>query len=340
MQRTPPPQPAPSAVLAQIPGARVWLLLTLVLAILFVALLVWLGWFRVPPTVERLIPAVPSAESVDQASKLRAEIADMETKLAQERAQSLTCPPGQKLGLGATPLAPQLPSATGLAKPVSNTELTNRLEAATALVLTESSSATGFFVASDLLVTNRHAVEQAKNGDVAIVSRSLGTIRQGYVLRASAPGPTGAADFALIKLREGAGSGVLLVTSQAPKLLPVVAAGYPGLTLMNDPGFKRLIRGDASAAPDLNLTQGVVQSLQTSPSGIPVILHTASILQGNSGGPLVDSCGRAIGINTFIAVDSEQSGRISYAQAISALVVFLGQSGVKLPVDDGVCSAG
>jgi hypothetical protein len=37
-------------------------------------------------------------------------------------------------------------------------------------------------------------------------------------------------------------------------------------------------------------------------------------MQG-SGGPIVDACGRAIGMNTYIAVDEQQSGRVSYALA-------------------------
>jgi 2-aminoadipate transaminase len=46
-------------------------------------------------------------------------------------------------------------------------------------------------------------------------------------------------------------------------MVPRVAAGYPGVVLSGDANSRQLLRGDASAAPDLNLTQGAVQSLQT-----------------------------------------------------------------------------
>src|SRR3546814_12594507 len=84
-----------------------------------------------------------------------------------------------------------------------------------------------------------------------------------------------------------------------------------------------LIAGDAGPTPDLNLTQGVVQSVQNSPQGVPVLVHTASVLQGNSGGPLVDACGRVVGINTFIAVDAEKSARVSSSQTTAIIPGFL-----------------
>src|SRR3546814_17932328 len=98
-----------------------------------------------------------------------------------------------------------------------------------------------------------------------------------------------------------------------------------------------LIAGDAGATPDLNLTQGVVQSVQNSPQGVPVLVHTASVLQGNSGGPLVDACGRVGGITTFIAVAAAQSGRVSYAQTTDVIAGCLGERGAAIPVDPRSC---
>ncbi|WP_445682646.1 S1 family peptidase [Radicibacter daui] len=328
---------------AAVPGRRAWLLLMVLLLLLLLGVAAWMEWLRQPPVIEKIIPAPQaalSAEVTSRAAQLQSEVEVLEKAIADARAAdpTLLCPPGQRLedGAAAAP-APLVAPADGPLRILPINELADRLEGATVLVLSDTTVATGFFVAPNLLVTNRHAVEGSKDGKVLIASRSLGQARAGQVLRKSPEGQPGAADFALVKLLEGAAPAVLPLTSRDSKLTAVVAAGYPGLTLQNDPGFRRLVAGDAQAAPDLNLTQGVIQSSLTSPQGVPVLVHTASILQGNSGGPLVDTCGRVLGVNTFIAVDAEQSGRVSYAQTSVAMNGFLAQSGGKLALDERDC---
>lgn len=330
--------------LAQIPAGILWAILTLLALGCIIGLALWLWVFRQPLVVENIIPAQPpnlSAETQARIQALTQEAAALEAALAADKARTPACPPGQRLRLGGVPApASTLPPTVDMTGPLatlSTSALAAKLEGATALVLTEKSVATGFFTAPDLLVTNRHAVEDANQRRVLIASRSLGNVRPGIVLRTSPPGQPGAMDFAVVRLLEGTAPATVSLTDQAPKLSAVVAAGYPGLTLQNDIGFRRLVAGDAAAAPDLNLTQGVIQSLQTTAAGVPVVLHTASILQGNSGGPLVDPCGRVIGINTFIAVDTEQSGRTAYAQASLAIARFLAEGGTRLPLDSRVC---
>lgn len=356
-------QPSRPGLLDRVPAGRLWLAATLLLFVLLLGLAAWLWWFRMPPVVTRVVPAVPvelAPEVQAQAAELtrRIEVLDREVSAARTAARSLTCPPGQWLRQGALPAAPLAgappagpvatdplaaapmptnPLPTGPVVALPTAELAERLEMATALVLSEDSLGTGFFVAPNLLVTNRHVIEEAAGGEVFIASRSFGGLRPGVVLRTTAGGDPGSADLALVRLLEGSAPAVLELTDRALKLSPVVAAGYPGLILQNDTGFRRLIAGDAGATPDLNLTQGVVQSVQESPQGVPVLVHTASVLQGNSGGPLVDACGRVVGINTFIAVDTEQSGRVSYAQTTGVIAQFLNESGAGIPVDTRTC---
>jgi len=339
-------QPSRPGFIESIPARRLWLAITLLLLALLLALAAWLWWLRTPPIVTRVIPAPPAVlapEVAARAEALTRQIEELDRQIATGRTalQSLSCPAGQRLRQGATPAAPPAAlAAAALAGPLpalGTGALADQLELATALVLSDNRLGTGFFVAPNLLVTNRHVIGEVAGGEVFITSRSLGRARPGVVLRATAAGNPGSADLALIRLLDGTAPAVLGLTDRAPKLTPVVAAGYPGLILQNDPGFRRLVGGDASATPDLNLTQGVVQSVQDSPQGVPVLVHTASVLQGNSGGPLVDACGRVVGINTFIAVDAEQSGRVSYAQTTGVIGGFLADSGASVPVDGRAC---
>ena len=77
--------------------------------------------------------------------------------------------------------------------------------------------------------------------------------------------------------------------------------------------------------------------MQRTAQGTNAILHEAAVLQGNSGGPLVDACGRVIGVNTFIAVDKEQSARNNYALASADLVAFLSRNRTQIALDARPC---
>lgn len=319
-------------------------------------------WLRRPVEIRQAVPA-PAAELpadvLQRARQMEEQNRSLEEAVTRQSGQEVICPPGTIRASDAgpavappasvpgapTPVAaappPEPPSASPLAAgtvPALNAaQLVEQLERGTALVIAGDSIATGFFVTPDLLVTNRHAVEDATDGRVVIASRSLGRALPGTVVGASAEAPVGGTDFALVRLVSGKASGTLTVTTRFAKLSGVTAAGYPGLTVLNDSGFRRLVGGDVRAAPDLNITQGTVQAIQPLATGGVGIVHTASILQGNSGGPLVDTCGRVIGVNTFIAVDQEQSGRISYAQTTEALLTFLKRHGEVLQADARSC---
>lgn len=353
----------------RVPLHRLWLGLVALFLALLVAVALYL-WTRQPREVVRTIPApavsAPPAElSADMKRRVRQleELnRSLEADIARRAAEPvpLACPPGSvrkadaapaatqgaavspltPAPLPAQPLPPPAPaSPAGSVEPLPTAELLARLERGTALVVADDSIATGFFITPELLVTNRHAVESAKDNRVVIASRSLGRAVPAQVVGASTKGPVGALDFALVRLVGAKAPGILPVTTQFGKLTGVTAAGYPGLTMSNDAGFRRLVAGDTSAAPDLNVTQGAVQAIQPLVGGGIAIVHTASILQGNSGGPLIDACGRVIGVNTFIAVDQEQSGRISYAQTVEALLGFAGRYGTALEPDRKSCAS-
>ncbi|HEY7196398.1 MAG TPA: trypsin-like peptidase domain-containing protein [Gaiellaceae bacterium] len=73
---------------------------------------------------------------------------------------------------------------------------------------------------------------------------------------------------------------------------------------------------------DRTVTAGIVSALQRqiqSPNGFPidkVVQTDAAINKGNSGGPLLDSKGRVIGINSQIESDDEEGGNIGIGFAI------------------------
>jgi len=345
----------------------------LLLAIL--ALAVYLA-LRKPETVYRTLPPPPpdaqQQSLLDQArtkgEALSAEIAALRAALVayicppgtvkDPTAPEIPIPPangsgslapsGGQLGMEVTPTAVQqeASNATAAAASAAGTpahrlgqhELVDLLTHAVVLVLTESSSASGFFIAPNYVVTNRHAVEAAKDGRVGVTSKTLGRLHIGQVVASTSLGPKGSDDYAVIRLDDVNSPVTLPLSLSHDALTPIVSAGYPGLTIQNDNGFRQLLSGDAAAAPELVLSRGEIQAVQPSATGTQVLVHSGDVMQGSSGGPIVDSCGRAIGMNTYIAVDEQQSGRVSYALAAGGLAGFLRQAGVPVAVQGSPCA--
>ncbi len=215
------------------------------------------------------------------------------------------------------------------AKPgkASIAELASALEQATVLVISErGDSGSGFFISPNYVVTNHHVVGRvAPGGEALVLSKHLKTGYVGTVVATSPPGQPGqSADFAIIKVDAPAGAMRPLALGAEPALLSdVVAAGYPAIAIAQDRNLRRMMAtGDLKSAPGVVLTKGTVSAVQNKERNTPMVLHSADISAGNSGGPLIDACGRVVGINTFLVSD-KQSTKANYALGASWLAGFL-----------------
>lgn len=238
---------------------------------------------------------------------------------------------------GPAPSPAVVPTAASATAPkagkMNAADLAAALEQATVLVISErGDSGTGFFVAPNLVVTNRHVVGRTEPGGEALVlSKHLKTGYVGTVVATSQPGQATQADFAVIRVDVPAGAvRPLPIATEPTALSEVVSAGYPAIAIAQDRNLRRLAAGDLKASPQVVLTKGTVSAVQNKERNAPIILHSADISAGNSGGPLVDSCGRAVGINTFIATN-QQATKANYALGASWLAAFL--RAAKMPVD-------
>lgn len=189
------------------------------------------------------------------------------------------------------------------------------------------STGSGFFVAPGYAVTNRHVVN-AGQGKALVTSKSLGKICKATVVAISKGRD---ADYALLKvdLPAGARPAHLPFAKQVSKTEKVGSWGFPYLVGRNDPNYARLLRGeDIKAAPELSYTEGVVSAvLDRQPK---IIVHTAPISPGNSGGPLVNAKGEVVGINTMITLDESSYRQASIALAAEDLARFLASHGIMI----------
>ncbi|HEX9931380.1 MAG TPA: trypsin-like peptidase domain-containing protein [Allosphingosinicella sp.] len=189
----------------------------------------------------------------------------------------------------------------------------------------------GFAVAPNRIVTNAHvvalAVQYPKDVVVGIVpsegSRSYGA----RVVRVDP-----ARDLALLEMDQGRLPPIPLFLGAVPEGSPVAALGYPG----------NVDLATARSADDyitpLPPTRSMGNYSNERPiNGIAALLHTANIARGNSGGPLLDQCGRVIGVNTFITRGDEGDSPFAFAVANREVAAFLRASGQSFNSVTGEC---
>ncbi|WP_203308483.1 S1C family serine protease [Sphingomonas beigongshangi] len=175
----------------------------------------------------------------------------------------------------------------------------------------------GVAVAPNRIVTNAHVTELAErypdNVVVGVVPSEGDKSFQGHVVAYDAK-----ADLAMIEFSGARLPPATLYTGPVSEGDPVVALGYPGnVDLATARSAADYIRPTSPVR-----SEGVFSGRRTL-TGVEVLLHTASIARGNSGGPLLDRCGRVIGINSAITRGEEGDSSFGFAIADTELAAFL-----------------
>lgn len=174
----------------------------------------------------------------------------------------------------------------------------------------QDGAGSGFIIDNDgHIVTNFHVIEGA--------TELMVTLSNGVAFPADVVGFAERSDLAIIKARA------------APKemFIPVTLGDSSNLKV----GQRAIAIGNPFGEFGQTLTTGVVsalnRSLQTNDSRQTeingVIQTDAAINRGNSGGPLLDSSGRVIGINTAIFSPSGTNSGIGFAVPVETLVKVL-----------------
>ena len=201
----------------------------------------------------------------------------------------------------------------------------------------------GFAVAPGLVVTNHHVVQgaaQAVEIDTFVIpERDAG----GQSQKASVKQTWADADLAMLSV-PGLSSPPLTIAQVEPGKEAIVRAlGYPGVTdQVRNMSLTEILRPQ-----EPYVTSGSIALFSSiAPGGgrIDTIFHTAAINPGNSGGPLIDACGRVIGVNTWgagsqLADDGQVTapqGQFIASQS-TVLAKFLADAQVKANFVPGAC---
>ena len=181
---------------------------------------------------------------------------------------------------------------------------------------------TGFAVAPDKVLTNAHVVEltrDEKNIVIGIVPSQSGKSHGGRVI-AYSPGN----DLALIQLDEGTLPVSTFFAGAVQDGQHVTAIGYPGtVDRAQGLGLQQIVQPTSPVKAGGNISAG------RSSQSFDTILHTAPLAAGNSGGPLVDDCGRVLGVNSFGSVSDGNDAEFGFAVSNREVASFLRQAGVQ-----------
>jgi S1-C subfamily serine protease len=175
----------------------------------------------------------------------------------------------------------------------------------------------GIAISPTRIVTNAHVVESAARypDNVALgVVPSEG--QKSYAAKLIAIDTK--RDLALIEITEGRVPAAAIYSGPFEAGADVVALGYPGnVDLATARSAADYITPSTPVRSEGNLsnTQGL--------DGVAMLVHTAKISRGNSGGPLVDNCGRIVGINSAITRADDGDSSFAFAIANRELTRFL-----------------
>lgn len=186
------------------------------------------------------------------------------------------------------------------------------------------SHGTGFAVTPTRIVTNAHVVTEAAQDDTLRIGIVPAEGEGGAFARIIAISPRN--DLALLEIAKGSLRLPPLALAGGPTVDQgeVAAVGYPmNVDLAQGLGINDIFR----AQPPVK-SRGYISGLRPSRQ-FDTILHTAPIARGNSGGPLLDPCGRVIGVNSFSTDSAGGDAEFYFAVSLRELLPFLRNLGVE-----------
>lgn len=189
------------------------------------------------------------------------------------------------------------------------------------------SHGSGFAVSATQIVTNAHVVSEALQDDTLRIGIVPSEGKGGAFARVVAVSPRN--DLALLEIASAKAGGLrlpplALAGGTGASLGEVSAVGYP----MNVDLAQGLDIEDIFRPQPPVKSRGFLSGERPSRQ-FDTILHTAPIARGNSGGPLLDPCGRVIGVNSFSADSSGGDAEFYFAVSLRELLPFLRDNGVE-----------
>jgi len=184
------------------------------------------------------------------------------------------------------------------------------------------SHGTGFAVGGDRIITNAHVVQEAIDDTRLAIGVVPAEGDEAVYARLVSVSPRN--DLALLELTETLALPPLTIAGNPPQSGAVTAVGYP----LNVDRAQGLQQADIFRAQPPVTATGFLSGRRPSRE-FDTILHTAPIARGNSGGPLLDDCGRVIGVNSFGTESAGSDAEFFFAISTRELLPFLRANDVQ-----------
>ena len=195
-------------------------------------------------------------------------------------------------------------------------------------------SGTGYLIASPgYLLTNQHVVGSDQKVFILQQLEGRNEIYEANVLHRDRE-----RDMAIVHTARLPGEPLKFNSDAAQKGLQVFTLGFPGLADMENwqtiDQFIDILRASrnytTSSHTKGDISRVISETWDSRSHRMKIIQHTATIRPGNSGGPLMDLCGRIVGMNTAGITGSRAGSATVYlASAASEIMQFLNENGVR-----------
>jgi serine protease Do len=191
--------------------------------------------------------------------------------------------------------------------------------------------ASGLVVAPGKIITNAHVVEESLYNPAMTFQIIPSQGRESYMATVIKWSPDN--DLALLQLEQGARlSPASLFSGPVEDGSDVFAIGYPA----NVDIAMQYDEADTLRPQPPVKTRGTI-SAGRSAKAFDTLLHTAPIGPGNSGGPILDSCGRVVGINSFGSTAENGGSEFYFAVTMKETMAFLRAQKVAFNSVSGPC---
>lgn len=190
----------------------------------------------------------------------------------------------------------------------------------------------GFAVSPSQIVTNAHVIREALLDDTLRIGIVPSEGEAATFATPLAVSPRN--DLALLQITDGTLRlpPLTLAGGATSNLGEVSAVGYP----MNVDLAQGLEMRDIFRAQPPVKSRGFLSGERPSRQ-FDTILHTAPIARGNSGGPLLDGCGRVVGVNSFGADSDGSDAEFYFAVSLRELMPFLRENEIEVSINALPC---